>query len=253
MSADSSVNNWATTNGDDVFQYEKVMSAKRKRISSDCGSAAAAVATATSKKPAFRQWGLTTRRQEHEELGPPSSQSGCYGCNHMDQHENGATPYEEIMGLVHAIRKSIARTSPIELANFVARRYAEIRDDVNAKLLPGERELPVWSAASILHHLRFHNTDPELQNWRRMVELQELEQIALHASVIQNEETGEIKTDPQQFKIYLEIGKQLEALSRSDLTTKNYYSGGALIDPKTLSEGPISLSGKALVSAWSSS
>lgn len=241
--------NW-TTNGDDVFQYEKVMSAKRKRVAeSAVGSAAAAAATA-SKKATFKQWGLTSRRQEFEELGAPSPESGCYGCNHMNQAQMGPTPYEEITGLIQTIRKSIARTNPIELANFIASRYAEIREDVNSKLLPGEQPLPEWTAATILHHLRFHNVDAEIQNWRRMVELQEIEQVALHASIIQNEETGEIKIDPQQYKIYLETGKQIEALSKSDLTTKNYYSDGALLEQRTLKEGPIALSGKPLLSAW---
>lgn len=201
-------------------------------------------------KPTFEQYGLISRREEYDELGAPDSRSGCFGCCYIGEQDAAAMANEDLTALMNIIRKSIAKTDPVNLAIHVASRYEKIRLEANANLQPGEEELPVWSAASILDHLRFHNTDPELQTWHRMTELQELAQIALNASVVKNPETGEVCIDEKQGKLYLEFIKQLESQSKSDPSKKLYYSGGNHLDMKSASEGPISYSGKNIISFW---
>ena len=232
-------------NEDNLFTYSRVKTPSKKR-NEDVPQQQPLVA----KKPALEQCGLISRQQEHNEMGAPDLRSGCYGCCYIGEQETGAVPIEEIKNLMNMLRKSIAKTDQINLAIHVAQRYEQMRMKINKNLMPGERPLPEWSAATILQHMRMHNTDPELQTWNRMVELQELAQIALNASVVKNAETGETKIDVSQAKIYLEFAKQMEALSKTDVTTKLYYSGGSHFDTKAASEGPISYSGKTLLAMW---
>jgi hypothetical protein len=231
-------------NEEDVFHYETIMNAKKAPASKKVD--------APSKKPCFVQCGLISRQQEYNELGAPSAQAGCYGCCYLSEKEVAAVPYEEIEKLINMIRKTISKTSMINLAVFVAAKYAAIRNEINSDLDPNEEPLPEWTAATILEHLRSHNADPELHDWNTRMELHELAQIAMHASVIRNVETGEVKIDPVQAKIHLEYLKQMEALSKSDPSNKNYYSGGNHFDIKAASEGPISLSGRRMFSKWKS-
>jgi hypothetical protein len=149
------------------------------------------------------------------------------------------------------IRKSIAKTDLVNLAIHAAQKYREIQIEVNDNLLPGEKPLPDWTAASILQHIRYHNLDPQLQQWVRMTEVQELLKIALDASVVRDEDTGEIKINPIQAKMYIELSKQMEILSKSNASEKVFYSGGEHIDSESV--GFISLSGKSLISQWKSS
>jgi hypothetical protein len=231
-------------NSDDLFQYETVKTVSKKK------SATHDEPPPPPKKPAIEQCGLVSRQQEHNELGSPDLRSGCYGCCYVGEQEAGAVPIEELMNLMTMIRKSIAKTDQINLAMHVAQKYETIRTRINQNLMYGEKPLPEWRAATILQHLRMHNTDPELQTWSRMVELQELAQVALNASVVRNSESGEIRLDAGQTKLYLELNKQIESLSKTDVTTKLYYSGGNHLDMKAASEGPISYSGKTLISMW---
>lgn len=239
----------ATTwiNAEDLFQYANV---NTKSITPADGSAAPQPPTKKGKFSSTESCGLPSRQQEFNELGAADSRAGCYGCCYIGEQEAGATAHEDVVALMNIIRKCIAKTDLINLSLHLAERYLKIQKDVNSHLLPGEKPLPDWTAASILDHLRNHNTDPELQGWNRMTELQELAQIALNASVVRNPETGQVSIDEKQAKMYLEFVKQMESLSKSDPSKKLYYSGGNHLDPKSLSDGPISWSGKNIMSLW---
>ena len=236
-------------NEDEIFHYNNVMTEKttKKRTAK-----APAAESSVCKKQTVKQCGLLTRKYEYDELGAPDTQSGCFGCCYIGEQEAGAVPFEEIMNLINLIRKSIAKTDPVNLANYVAKKYAALREEINSNLMPGEKPLPEWKAATILQHLRYHNVDAELQTWNRMVEYQELIKIALDASVVRDEDTGEVKINPVQAKMYIELTKQYESLSKSDPTEKLYYSGGNNMDMKAASEGFISYSGKPLIAMWKS-
>jgi len=232
-------------NTDEIFQYNNVMEKTMAPPSSPPPQK-----KQNNGKVTLEQCGLLTRQQEFNELGSPDAQSGCFGCCYNGEQEAGAATREDIVAIMNMIRKTISKTDPINLAMHVAQRYKKIQDDVNSNLMPGEAPLPDWTAATILNHLRVHNTDPELQTWHRIVELQELAQIALNASVVRNPDTGAVSIDEKQAKMYLEFVKQLESQSKSDPSKKLYYSGGNHIDMKVASEGPISYSGKNIVDFW---
>jgi hypothetical protein len=196
--------------------------------------------------------GLETRAQEENELGTPDARCGCFGCVYVGEQDSAELPYEDIMALLNMMRRSIARSDPINLSIHVAERYDQLRTEVNRNLMPGEEPLPEWTAATILDHIRNHNTDPEIQLWIRLTEMQELAQVALHASVQRNAETGEKHINEKQCKIYLELVKQIESLQKSDPSKKVFYSGGQHIDYKVASQGFLAMSGKPVVSYWNS-
>jgi len=234
-------------NQEDIYHYETIMNARKAPKT----SARADAPTTCSKKPVYRICGLLSRQKEFEELGPPAPQSQCYGCWYTAEKEVAAVPYEEIVELIEMIRKTLPKTATINLAIHIAARYAKIRDEINRDLDPEEAPLPEWSAATILDHLQGnHNQDPELFDFFNLKRLKELACIAENASVIRNVETGEVKIDPVQAKMHLEYVKQIELLTKSDVSQKKYYSAGSHFEEKAASEGPISLSGRRMFSKW---
>ncbi len=232
-------------NNDDMFHYDNIMSSKKAKT-----SAPAAAKKPAKRESAWEQCGLLTRQTEFENLGPPDQHVECFGCAYLGENDTGLISFDEIKSLIIMIRKSISKTRITDLVKHVETKYDQIRTEINSSLMEGEVALPEWKAALILDHLRNHNVDAEMQHWHRMVELQELAQIALSASVIRNDETGEVKIDPIQSKMYIEFVKQMETLSKSDPATKTYYSGGNLLDTKSVNEGFISYSGKPLLAHW---
>jgi hypothetical protein len=192
--------------------------------------------------------GLPSRQQEEMELGMPDDPTYCFGCAYIGEHDAGAVKYEEIMGLIRILRTGVARTHPTCLAIDVARKYAAIAADVNDNLMPGEEPLPSWSAASILDHVRNHNTDAEVQQWLRQHDLQELSNVYLYYTVKKNEATGEMELDDKKAKMYLEIVKQLEVIAKTDPSTKAWYSHGSHLDPKSLTQGVLAVGQKKIIS-----
>lgn len=201
----------------------------------------------------FEVCGLQSRHHEKQELGSPDNRSGCFGCVYIGERDAAAVQYEDMMVLIEMIRKSIARTDPVNLSIHIARKYKFLQDEINGSLLLNEDPLPDWTAATILDHIRNHNTDPEIQTWMRMCELQELGQVALAASVEEDVETGEKRVVEKQAKMFLDILKASETLYKSDLTKKQFSSHGAHMDTGIASQGLMSISGKNVVNYWAKS
>jgi hypothetical protein len=243
FSSSAMTSSWITA---PEFTVENLM------LDGDGGSAAADAATEPPEKrcKTYEPCGLQTRERERNELGDPGERSGCFGCVYIGERETGAIPYEDIMALIDMIRQSIARTDPINLAMHIAGRYAVFQRKINDNLFPSEKPLPDWPAASILDHIRNHNTDPEVQTWVRLSELQELIQVALSASVERDEESGQHRINEKQCKMYMELVRAMETVYKSDPSKKIFYSGGAHIDMKVGAQGLIATAGKNIVDFW---
>lgn len=155
------------------------------------------------KKAAPKPVGLISRQLERDILGEPKNRERCFGCCYIGEYDTAAMADEEVTALFNMIRKSYARTNHIALAIHVAAKYREIQEDRNAHLYGNDQPLPDWDEATILEHLRSHNTDPELQLWQRLTEMQELAQIALNAAVELDPDTGNYSVNEKQAKIYL--------------------------------------------------
>ncbi len=238
-------------NDEDVFRYDTIMNARKVPRTSAAATEAPSASVASKKKPEYRICGLPSRREEYEQLGPPQQKADCAGCEYLSDKEMAALPYEEFQELADLIRRKIAKTTSINLARFIEAKYEKIRQDINNDLDPGEEPLLEWKAATILDHLQgLHIEDPELYDHFNIKRLKELARIAENASVIVNIDTGEEKIDPVQAKEHREYVKQIEALSKSDVTVKRGYSGGAQIDVRTASEGPLAMTGRKMFKKW---
>ena len=200
------------------------------------------------KARVYESCGLATRQQEINELGFPGQRMGCFGCVYVGECDSGAIQHKDIVSLIAFIAASVAQTDPVNLAIHIATRYAKIRREINTNLMPNEMPLPEWKAATILDHIRNHNTDPEIQSWLRLTELQELIQIGLHSSVEYDEETNDKRLNDKQCKIVMDLIKLSESIAKSDPSKKMFYSKSKHIDIDATSRGGIiSVSGKNIV------
>lgn len=208
------------------------------------------LALAEEEEYGFEQVGLPTRAVEEQELGRPKPRSTCFGCVYVGEREQTAIPYRDVMDLIEMGRSSMGCSDPVSLAKEMARRYRKIRQKCNANLQPGERALPEWTAATILEHIRCHNQDPELQQWRQLRDIQELKEITMKAMVVRNKRSREEKIDEKQFKVFNDLVRLEWFLYKQDPQKARFYSGGGHIEPKTLSQGILCTSGKPIVDLW---
>ena len=206
--------------------------------------------TALDDAPRFEACGLVTRMEEKEELGDPGRRSTCFGCVYIGEREQTAIPYKDIMDLIEMGRAAVGRCDPITLATDMALRYKAIRRKCNQNLMAGEQPLPQWKAATILEHIRMHNQDPETQMWITLCEIQELKQAALEGAVEMNQSTKRKRVNEKQVAAYEKLVKLQWYVQGKDPQKMWGYSGGSHIDPKSINQGMMALSGKNIVSLW---
>jgi len=154
------------------------------------------------------------------------------------------------MDLVEIPRSGIARSDRINMANEMAVRYAQLREEVNNTRLPHEKELPMWSAASILDHLVNHTQDAEMQHHNTGAELFEMKSIAADACIEKSSKTGKPRINTRQLAAYEKLVKLTFQWAKQDPSKMWTYSGGSQLDPKTLRQGVISYNGKRIVACW---
>jgi len=199
----------------------------------------------------YEPCGLKTREREKEELGEPDNRSTCFGCVYVGEREQTAMPYRDVMDLIEMGRASIGCSDPISLAKEMERRFNIMRRECNAQLMPGERPIPRWRAATIMEHIRSHNQDPEIQQWVQLRDIQELKDIALQASVTKKSRSGTVKLDEKQAAAYEKLCRLEWFVRRQEPQKCCFYSGGGHIDPKSMRQGLLSTSGKPIVALWS--
>jgi len=237
------MSNWQTLlDCDDVFTF----STGKKRCDSG-GDREGTIVSTANKKQCLEICGPQSRTIEEEVIGIPSSnRATCFGCSFTGECESGAVPSEEIMALMNRIRKTLPKTDPKELAKDIAERYVKIQTNVNKYLIKGQIELPDWTAADILDHLRNHNVDSELQHYFQLKDVQEARDVAYKAMYVRNPETNIVSLDKTQSELWMKLRQEMKDLYKTDHAKNNYFSGGSCIDNKVASEGAIFYSGKNL-------
>jgi hypothetical protein len=224
------MNNWKELlDCDDIFKFKKQKIGGGKEIT-----------TATvNSKPIISHC---------ESIYDKDDQDNCFGCIYLGEYDTGAIEHEDLQGLMDRQRKSIGKVCPRILAKDLAARYLVIQEKVNEKLRHDQMPLPDYSEEDWMNHWLYHNTDPELQGWLRMWEKQRIAQVSLKAMFVKNLDTDEEFIDEKQNKIYNETCKEMETLYKNDVTKKQYYSGGAYLDTKAISQnGTLSYSGKTII------
>jgi hypothetical protein len=103
---------------------------------------------------------------------------------------------------------------------------------------PGYLPLPEWSAERILECLFYHNTDPELQSWLRLYELQDwMRCIMEHGAIEIHEETGKIRPAKDSIASATKLMEQYYKINGRDVTKMLGYSGGSRIDYNAAKQG----------------
>lgn len=126
---------------------------------------------------------------------------------------------------------SIAISDPIELSKQVEEKYKLIRQKTNKNKSLNEVKLPVWKAADILHHFRYHNTDPEIQHWLKLNSLQQIMKTVVENSLVEkNDITGKERINERQFKIYLDAMKQHSSVSKENPKKMAFYQPGRYLN-----------------------
>ena len=69
-----------------------------------------------------------------------------------------------------------------------------------------DRPLPEWKAASIIEHLTKHNTDPEVQTWVRLIEIQEM----IIDEIQENEKKLRREISQEDLEVFLKVLKQIK-------------------------------------------
>lgn len=192
--------------------------------------------------------GLDSRNYEREQLGAVSfDRTECFGCIQVGEKDKTAVRNDQINNIIDVIRKSVARCDPVALATQVSELYEEYRQDINANLINGDKPLPPWKPAMVLDHIRHHNTDPEMQTWLRLSEIQELQQVALRACVEMDHESGEKRLNHQQCRIYNDLAKLHQQLSRTDVTKCLFNGAEKHVDMSVARQPTITFHGKNIV------
>lgn len=237
-------------NEDDVFKYKDIhMNKKRIPPNTSQGDDQLIL---KKQKPVFIPHGLPQYKDEEEQFGKAEADevAECFGCIHLCKREAGKPVHQDIENLRLMIRKTIGKTQMAQLFKWVAKEYKRIQQDVNRRLRPGEEPLPNWSEAAIAEHIRYHNVDAEMQHLITTTELRDLKRVALNASVVANETTGDLQIDEKQGKMYLLYKKAMEEQYKSKPSDMVYYNAGEFVDAKTTTEGVIPMSDRAVVDLW---
>ena len=115
---------------------------------------------------------LPSRRKEKKRFGKPIKKARCFFCAFVDEKLT-TVPREDVNKIVEMLRQNIEIMEDSELAFQIAREYVTLRQRINSELRIGEKQLPVLSESTILHHIRRHTQDPEVKLGVIKSELQE--------------------------------------------------------------------------------
>jgi len=169
--------------------------------------------------PQFVQVGIPSRKRLREAFpDPPQKRSKCFGCIYEDGAKTGELPKRRIDGLMAKLVNCIGQMDEEALFKEVAADYEHIRNEVNARLQPGQRRLPRWKASTIADHMYNHHDDPQFHLWQMIRTNREVVDIARDASIRQDQQTGHKSVDKDQFKCYMDAGKFQLQLMMKDIS-----------------------------------
>lgn len=199
-------------------------------------------------KVEWDQCGLESRNYEEDELLVPSpDKSQCFGCVYVGERDKTTIGFERITDLIKMIRESIARCDPVALVKHVASEYKKLQNEINNNPINNEPPLPDWTEAMILDHLRNHNTDPEIQTWIRLYEIQELIRVALGSMVEKHPDTGQTRINEKQYRVYQDLVKLYYLVAKTDVSKCLFKSNESMIDMKAACQPIVALSDKTIV------
>lgn len=151
---------------------------------------------------------LTSRKREREELGTPQPRNECFGCVY-DMSTDGVTIcHESFKELCVVASQCIGQMSMEALGKELGRLYEDFRQDMNNRSQHEDRvPLPPWKPSSIVEHLKYHNVDPEIQKWVRLIEIQEMINLTMETAIEINPITSKRRVNKDALRTYTELVK----------------------------------------------
>ena len=165
----------------------------------------------------------------------------CFGCIRVGERDETIYNFPDIAALIETIRKCIAKTDIVALCIHISKKYDKIRQTTE-----GGYNLPEWPPGLVYEHLRHHNTDPELQAWFCITDMQEIMAVSRNACIEVNPDTGEKRVNPQQLKVFLDTSKTRFQLARLDCSKMMFYANESHLDIKAASQPHIAVSDKTI-------
>ncbi len=196
----------------------------------------------------FSAVGLRSTREANAAFGLPIDSGTCIGCRTKLEGNMAAMPEESFRLLSSFISDNILNMNQVELCRGVQLEYNRLREKVNSDRLDEDEAWPEWSTATIRDHIWNHTGDPELHRVLECRRLKEMMRTAAEASTERNEVTGVERLNVQQTRLYIELGKAYQVCSRADPKKQAGFSNGAHVNPRTRSQGAISMMAKNLYS-----
>jgi len=198
--------------------------------------------------PQFRQVGIPSRKRERDSFrDPPQPRHKCFGCIYKDGEQAAELPKRRLDRLMKKLTNCIGQMDEIALFREVAQEYDTIRSEVNARLRPGQRKLPKWKPATIAEHMREHHDDPQFHLWLMTKNHRKATDIALQAAIRQDQRTGEVSIDKDQWKCYLDGMKMLVQLMKTKPAECAFFNDGKKLNVKAMSQGPVAITFKPIV------
>jgi hypothetical protein len=149
----------------------------------------------------------------------------------------------------------IGVTWPPALAMEVSALQEVYRRQVNAKLKPGELEVPEWKAATVLMHWILHTIDPEIRQWLQLARIQaQMLDIETGSLNRRSRLTGRTMADRDQHMVWSRLLHDWWFVSGKDPRKFTGYCEGAMFDRKSVAiPGGIVTKGRPIYNFYGSS
>jgi hypothetical protein len=191
---------------------------------------------------------LPSRVVTRTELGVAGHRKHCFGCVYEFSTDAVTIPNQAFRELVLMASKCIGQMSLEALCTEMARIYKKFQQDVNSKHRhEDDVPLPDWDAATIAEHLKYHNIDPEVQTWIRLIEIQEMINIECESIIEINDKTGKRRNNKDALMNYERLIKLWYHVTSRPLDKQFAYRKGTRMDLDTINQPFVTKHQKTIV------
>lgn len=191
---------------------------------------------------------LASRKREREELGAPQPRNECFGCVYDLSTDGVSICNESFKELCCVASQCIGQMSMEALGKELARLYEDFRRDMNARSQHEDRvPLPTWKASSIVEHLKYHNVDPEIQKWVRLVEIQEMINLTMESIMEIHPITEKRRVNKDSLRTYTDLVKLWYHVAERPMEKQYGYRKKGRLDIEVVNQPFITKHQKSIV------
>jgi hypothetical protein len=191
---------------------------------------------------------LTSRKRLREELGEPQPRKVCFGCVYESCTESVRINNFDFKQLCLVASKCVGQMSLEAYGEEIAMYFAKFREDTNKNGLHEDgRPIPPWSASSIVEHLLYHNVDPEIQTWVRLIEIQEMIRTCSECIFEYNDKLKKMRVNKEASLTYERLVKLWYHVTSRPLDKQFGYRKSSKIDMDSINQPFITKNQKSIV------